>query len=58
MNRTQAVKTAVLAIAIAAGTAGAQRAVAQQAQADLPGMRRATRRSQFFRNRICLEERR
>jgi len=33
MNRTQTVKTAVLAIAIAAGTVGAQRAVAQQAQA-------------------------
>src|ERR1700686_393350 len=33
MNRTQTVRTAVLAIAIAAGTVGAQRAVAQQAQA-------------------------
>ena len=37
MNRTQTVKTAVLAIAIAAGTVGAQRAVAQQPQADLSG---------------------
>ena len=36
MNRIQTVKTAVLAIAIAAGTVGAQRAVAQQPQADLP----------------------
>jgi quercetin dioxygenase-like cupin family protein len=34
MNRTRTV--AVLAIAIAAGTVGAQRAVAQQPQADLP----------------------
>ena len=37
MNRTQTVKTAVLAIAIAAWTVGAQRAVAQQPQADLSG---------------------
>src|ERR1700681_3648066 len=37
MNRTQTVKTAVLAIAIAAGTVGAQRAVAQQPQADSSG---------------------
>jgi quercetin dioxygenase-like cupin family protein len=37
LNRTQTVKTAVLAIAIAAGTVGAQPAVAQQPQADLPG---------------------
>jgi quercetin dioxygenase-like cupin family protein len=36
MNQTQTVRTAVLAIAIAAGTVGAQRAVAQQPQADLP----------------------
>jgi quercetin dioxygenase-like cupin family protein len=36
VNRTQTVKTAVLAIAIAAGTVGAQPAVAQQPQADLP----------------------
>src|ERR1700675_4812278 len=36
MNRTQTVKTAVLAIAIAAGTVGARPAVAQQPQADLP----------------------
>lgn len=35
MNRTQTLKTAVLAIAIAAGTVGARRAVAQQPQADL-----------------------
>ena len=35
MNRTRTV--AVLAIAIAAGTVGAQRAVAQQPQADLSG---------------------
>ena len=37
MNLTQTVKTAVLAIAIAAGTVGAQRAVAQQPQADSSG---------------------
>jgi quercetin dioxygenase-like cupin family protein len=36
MNRTQAVKAACLAIAIAARTVGAQPAVAQQPQADLP----------------------
>jgi quercetin dioxygenase-like cupin family protein len=36
LNRTQTVKAAVLAIAIAAGTVGAQRAVAEQPQADLP----------------------
>jgi quercetin dioxygenase-like cupin family protein len=36
LNRTRTVKTAVLAIAIAAGTVGAQPAVAQQPQADLP----------------------
>lgn len=34
MNRTQAVKTAVLAIAIAAATVGAQRALTQQPQAN------------------------
>jgi quercetin dioxygenase-like cupin family protein len=36
LNRTQTAKAAVLAIAIAAGTVGAQRAVAEQPQADLP----------------------
>jgi quercetin dioxygenase-like cupin family protein len=36
MSRTPTVKTAVLAIAIAARTVGAQPAVAQQPQADLP----------------------
>ena len=36
MKLTQTVKTAFLAIAIAAGTMGAQRALAQQPQADLP----------------------
>ena len=37
MNRTQTVKTVVLAIAIAAGTVGAQRVVAPQPQADSSG---------------------
>jgi quercetin dioxygenase-like cupin family protein len=34
MNRTQAVRIAIFAVAIAAGTAGAQRALAQQPQLD------------------------